>query len=191
MGTMQNILPWCLDMKEMTLRLKFDQKRLNSEIWVLWKLPKNSKQLFRSQLKSNMNFWLLWWLDLIEIDMKMRPNWSRKTQILEFGWLLKLPKSLGNCPKSQRVLSGLKLTWKWVASAWTGWQVPVWDPNHTQQRQTTVWRALRPTGQILGQLEKWLKFAWKWTKMTWKWFKRLGLGPSLYLEGIRPMFEAF
>ena len=138
-----------------------------------------------------MNFWLLWWLDLIEIDMKIRPNWFRKTQISKFGWLLKLPKSLGNCPKSQRVLSGLKLTWKWVASAWTGWQVPVWDPNHTQQRQTTVWRALRPTGQILGQLEKWLKFAWKWTKMTWKWFKWLGLGPSLYFEGIRPMFEAF
>ena len=27
--------------------------------------------------------------------------------------------------------------------------------------------------------------------MTWKWFKWLGLGLSLYLEGIRPMLKAF
>ena len=94
MGTMQNILPWCLDMKEMTLRLKFDQKRLNSEIWVLWKLPKNSKQLFRSQLKWNMNFWLLWWLDLIEIDMKRNKNDPKRAKNWNLGNFWSCPKVL-------------------------------------------------------------------------------------------------
>ena len=41
-------------MKEMTLKLKSYQKRLNSEIWVLWKLPKNSKTTFQIQLKMKI-----------------------------------------------------------------------------------------------------------------------------------------
>ena len=47
---MQNIFPCCLDMKEMTLRLRFYQKRLNSEIWVLWKLPKKFKTTSLTQI---------------------------------------------------------------------------------------------------------------------------------------------
>ena len=53
---MQNILPYRLDITTMVLKLKFYQKRQNSEIWVLLKLPKKFKTTFQTQIEMKIDF---------------------------------------------------------------------------------------------------------------------------------------
>ena len=55
---MQNILPYCLEITTMVLKLKFHQKRQNSELWVLLKLPQKFKITFQTQIEMKMDFLL-------------------------------------------------------------------------------------------------------------------------------------
>ena len=91
-----------LDMKEKTLNWNLYQKRQNSEIWVILKLPKKFKTTFQTQIEMKMNF-LIALMTRLNWDLTWHEaKWFRKTKNLKFGWLLKLPKISGICPKSQR-----------------------------------------------------------------------------------------
>ena len=100
--------------------------------------------------------------------LEMRPNWSKKTQILNIGWLLKLPKSLGNCPKSQWVLSGASDWPKWVQIEleWT------WGVNYPLLRVWTVSVGLEVQNYqlaLFGTVGKRQKILLWMNQMTWNW----------------------
>ena len=113
--------------------------------------------------------------------LEMWPSWSRKAQILEFGWLLKLPKILEVAQLTKKSTSafwslllnqmGSNLTWMVLK----GQSTLFWGSDH-------VWMDLRSkSGFVSKKLLwrhkslKWSKFGLNWhgneLKWTWKWSK--------------------
>ena len=94
----------------MVLKLKFYQKRQNYEIWVLLRLPKKFKTTFQTRIEMKMNF-LIALMTRLNWDLTWHEaKWFGRAKILKFGWLLKLPKISGNCPKVNCIDQMVKTT---------------------------------------------------------------------------------
>jgi hypothetical protein len=172
------------------LKLKFYQKRQNSEIWVLLKLPKKFKTTFQIQIEMKIDF-LITLMTRLNWDLTWHEaKWFRKTKILKFGWLLKLPKNLEIAQKVNECLLE-----------------PVTEPNgfklDMHGPEGSIYPLLRVRSCFDGlEVQKWLrvKKKWLWSQRKfakyWSiskgnlplkqiWIKSNELNPMDYIESNR------